>query len=70
VPESAELWVEHELPRQDVIPAATGYRYVKTKELIAPLPRKQTETDRLYEKLIARVALPKLPPGWEQHDVT
>src|ERR1019366_1357007 len=26
IPESRELWVEYELPRQDVIPAVTGYR--------------------------------------------
>ena len=41
LPESRELWVEYELPRQDVIPAVTGYRYVKTKDLIQPEPRKE-----------------------------
>src|ERR1035437_9735672 len=41
IPESRELWVEYELPRQDVIPAVTGYRYVKTKDVIQPDPRKE-----------------------------
>jgi hypothetical protein len=36
VPESGELWVEYELPRQQVVPAVTGYRYVKAKDHIQP----------------------------------
>jgi hypothetical protein len=32
-----------ELARQDVIPAVTGYRYVKTKDVIQPDPRKEPE---------------------------
>ena len=35
--------MEYELPRQDVIPAVTGYRYVKTKDQIVPVPRKEAE---------------------------
>ena len=57
VPESGELWVEYELPRQQVVPEVTGYRYVKTKDLIQPEPRKDAEIKKLYEKLIAQVAL-------------
>lgn len=30
IPESGELWVEYELPRQRAIPAVIGYRYVKS----------------------------------------
>ena len=67
LPESAELWVEYELPRQDVLPAVTGYRYVKTRDQTVPEPRKETERGRLYEKLIARVALRTLA---EAFDVT
>jgi restriction system protein len=70
VPEAAELWVEYELPRQDVIPAATAYKYVKTRDQIVPVPRKQAETDRLYEKLIARMALRTLAEAFNAAPVT
>lgn len=46
LPESAELWVEYELPRQDVVPAVTGYRYVKARDQIVPEPRKETDAAR------------------------
>ena len=65
VPEAAELWVEYELPRQDVIPAATAYKYVKTRDQIVPVPRKQADTDKLYEKLIARLALRTLAEAFD-----
>jgi restriction system protein len=65
IPESRELWVEYELPRQDVIPAVTGYRYVKTKDVIQPDPRKEPEINKLYEKLIARVALRTLAEAFD-----
>ena len=65
VPESAELWVEYELPRQDVVPAVTGYRYVKARDEIVADPRKEAETGRLYEKLIARVALRTLAEAFD-----
>jgi restriction system protein len=65
IPESAELWVEYELPRQEVVPAVTGYRYVKSKELIQPEPRKEVEINRLYERLVARVALRTLAEAFD-----
>ena len=34
VPECRELLVEYELPRQDVIPAVTGYRYAKAEDIV------------------------------------
>jgi restriction system protein len=70
VPEAAELWVEYELPRQDVIPSATAYKYVKTRDQIVSVPRKQAETDKLYEKLIARVALRTLAEALDAAPVT
>jgi restriction system protein len=70
VPESRELWVEYELPRQEVIPAVTGYRYLKTKDVIQPDPRKKPEIDKLYEKLIARVALRTLAEAFEVAPMT
>jgi restriction system protein len=65
IPESRELWVEYELPRQEVIPAVTGYRYVKTKDLIQAEPRKPAEVNKLYEKLIGRVALRTLAEAFD-----
>ncbi|MBV9448676.1 MAG: restriction endonuclease [Streptosporangiaceae bacterium] len=65
IPESRELWVEYELPRQDVIPAVTGYRYVKTKDEVVPEPRKAAEVNKLYERLIARVALRTLAEAFD-----
>jgi len=65
-----ELWVEYELPRQDVIPAVTGYRYVRTKDTIQPDPRKEPEINRLYEKLIARVALRTLAEAFDAAPAT
>jgi len=70
MPEAAELWVEYELPRQDVIPAAMAYKYVKTRDQIVPVPRKQAESDKLYEKLIARVALRTLAEAFDAAPVT
>ena len=70
VPEAAEVWVEYELPRQDVIPSATAYKYVKTRDQIVPVPRKQAETDKLYEKLIARLALRTLAEAFDAAPVT
>ena len=65
IPESRELLVEYELPRQGVIPAVTGYRYAKTKDIIQPEPRKPAEVNKLYEKLIARVALRTLAEAFD-----
>lgn len=65
IPESRELLVEYEVPRQGVIPAVTGYRYIKTKDIVQPEPRKKPEINRLYEKLIARVALRTLAEAFD-----
>jgi restriction system protein len=70
VPESRELWVEYDLPGQQVIPAAAGYRYVKSKDVIQPEPRKDAEIRKLYEQLIARVALRTLAEAFDVAQVT
>jgi restriction system protein len=70
LPESRELYVEYELPRQDVIPAVTGYRYMKGKDEVVPVPRKDAEVNKLYEKLIARVALRTLAEAFDAAPVT
>jgi restriction system protein len=70
VPEAGELWVEYELPRQQVVPEVTGYRYVKTKDLIQPEPRKDAEVRKLYANLIAQVALRTLAEAFDVAPVT
>jgi restriction system protein len=68
VPEAAELWVEYELPRQDVVPDATSYKYGKSG--ITAVRRKKAEKDDLYEKLIARLALRTLAEAFDAAPVT
>jgi restriction system protein len=65
--ESRELLVDYELPRQNVIPDVTGYRYVQKIDQLRPDPRKESEIKSLYQDLIARVALRILA---EAFDVT
>jgi restriction system protein len=64
-PEARELLVEYELPRQDAVPAVTGYRHLKTKDDIQPVPRKDVEIKKLYEQLVARVALRTLAEAFD-----
>jgi len=64
-PEARELLVEYELPRQDVIPATAEYRYLKTKDLVQEVPRKDAEVKRLYGQLIARVTLRTLAEAFD-----
>ncbi|HJT77683.1 MAG TPA: hypothetical protein VJ739_10825 [Gemmataceae bacterium] len=49
--------VEFELPPQSVVPPLRGYKYVKARDGIDPLPRPETEVKQRYKLLIARVAL-------------
>jgi restriction system protein len=69
-PEARELLVEYELPRQDVVPAVAGYRYLKTKDTVQPEPRKDAEIKKLYGQLIARVALRTLAEAFDVVPVT
>ncbi len=69
-PEARELLIEYELPRQDVVPAVAAYRYVKTKNLVQQEPRKEPAIKKLYEKLIARVALRTLAEAFDVAPVT
>jgi restriction system protein len=69
-PEACELLIEYELPRQDVVPAVAGYRYLKTKDVVQSEPRKDAEIKRLYGRLIARVALRTLAEAFDVVPVT
>jgi restriction system protein len=64
-PEARELLIEYELPRQDVVPSIVAYRYMKTKDVVQPEPRKDAEIKKLYGRLIARVALRTLAEAFD-----
>lgn len=56
-PENRDVVVEFELPPQRVVPVVRGYRYIKTRDAIDPLPRPATEVRQRYARLIACMAL-------------
>jgi restriction system protein len=69
-PEARELLVEYELPRQEVVPAIASYRYVKTRDVVHPDPRKDGEVKKRYEQLLARVTLRTLVEAFDAAPVT
>ncbi|WP_245687423.1 restriction endonuclease [Streptacidiphilus griseoplanus] len=57
-PETRELVLELDLPGQNVVPAAAGYRYkAGPPPQVAPLPRKEVEVKEAYRVLVARLVL-------------
>ncbi len=56
-PENRDVVIEFEFPRQQVVPKVRGYRYVKIRDAIDPLPRPETEIKQRYARLIASIAL-------------
>ncbi|MEV4525780.1 restriction endonuclease [Streptosporangium sp. NPDC049304] len=56
-PENRDVVVEFELAPRNVVPDVRGYKYIKTRDAIAPIPRPQTEIKQRYAQLIARTAL-------------
>ncbi|MFF0700192.1 hypothetical protein ACFYVC_07800 [Streptomyces tendae] len=59
VPKTRELLLELDLPGQDAVPAAAGYRCRASPapEAVVPQPRKPAEAKALYLALVARMAL-------------
>jgi restriction system protein len=55
--QTRSVTVEFELPPQDVIPPVRGYRYVKARDAVEPLPRREDEISERYERLISAIAL-------------
>lgn len=56
-PENRDVVVEFELPPKKVLPDVRGYRYVRARDAIDPLPRPQNEVKQRYKRLVACVAL-------------
>jgi restriction system protein len=59
-PENRDVVVEFELPPQRVLPEVRGYKYVKTRNAIDPIPRPAAEVRQRYARLIACMALRNL----------
>lgn len=56
-PESRELVVDCELPRQDVVPKVVAHRYRPREQDFRAEPRKDAEIRRIYRELVARTTL-------------
>ncbi|MBV9855645.1 MAG: hypothetical protein JOY82_14225 [Streptosporangiaceae bacterium] len=68
--ENRGVVVEFEFPAPDVVPPVRAYRYVRTRDVIEPVPRPDTEISQRYLRLQACIALRTLheifgatPPG-------
>ena len=57
VPESSLLAVEWYLPTFDIVPQDRGFRHIKTRKVVEPTVRPPGETRRLYQSVIAQIAL-------------
>ena len=57
VPESSLLAVEWFLPTFDVIPEHKAFRHVKTRKAVEPTARPAADAQRLYNAVIAQVAV-------------
>jgi restriction system protein len=57
VPESSLLAVEWFLPTFDVIPPQKAFRHIKTRKAIEPTARPAADAQRLYNAVIAQVAV-------------
>ena len=55
--QSRLLVVEFELPPVDVVPAAKGWRYVKTQDRVDEVARSRTHTKAVYAQLLHQIAL-------------
>ena len=56
-PGKRDVTVDLELPPRSVVPAERGYRYVKARDAVEPVPRQESELSQAHERLVACVAL-------------
>jgi len=57
VPESRELVLNFELPKVDVVPKMSEFRYIKSRQELAEKPQKQAEIKELYQDIVSALAL-------------
>jgi restriction system protein len=56
-PQNRDVVVEFELPPRRVVPSVRAFRYVRTRDVIEPMPRPETEIKQRYTRLICSIAL-------------
>ena len=56
-PDSSELIVEYDQPEVQAIPKEAEHRYIKTKDAIESKARKPAKIKRLYQDIVASIAL-------------
>ncbi|WP_372410798.1 restriction endonuclease [Streptomyces luteireticuli] len=56
-PATGDLLVEMQLPSEDAVPSVRGYKYVKSRDEITPIPRPEKERKELYASLLAQMTL-------------
>ncbi len=56
-PERNEAAVEFEFPPPRIVPTARAFRYVRTRDVIEPLARQESEIRQRYQRLISSIAL-------------
>lgn len=64
-PVTRESVVEYELPSADVVPKATSYRYVKSREVVVEKARPASAVKALYTSAIAQLAILSVAAIWE-----
>jgi restriction system protein len=57
IAESRQLVIERDVPAVEVVPPVTGFRYVKSRDVIESSPRPPSHIRTLYASLVAQVAL-------------
>ncbi|MFF4689632.1 hypothetical protein [Streptomyces sp. NPDC001307] len=56
-PATGDVLVEIQLPSETIVPAARGYRYVKSRDETTVVPRPEKERKEIYSSVLAQVAL-------------
>lgn len=69
-PETREVIVELELPRQSAVATAASYRYIRSRDVIEPVPRKDAEVKAAYGRLLARITLRTISEVFETTPAT
>ncbi len=49
--------IEYDLPSFEIVPVASGYKYVKSKDEITEIPRSTTQRKALYASVAAQITL-------------
>ncbi|MGA5649268.1 hypothetical protein [Streptomyces seoulensis] len=56
-PATGDVLVEIQLPLETIVPAARGYKYVRSRDETTAVPRPEKERKEIYSSVLAQVAL-------------